>query len=464
MAAPSPGRGGCGPPPPPWGRGRVGSPQQEPRAAGATAAQRASTGARAAHTTRTGAVEAAALPSLGRLSLGPREPQPGASSRQKGQLCRASGLAPGQHRQPAQLGAGRACCADGHHCRSWSLRARAPALSPPRGCLPWGPLAVPAGLEQSCPALGGETPAGPQGAGSSGARGSAAAPARALSHLLRAGCPSGHRPAPASPPQLRRQGCVSAGELAAPAPLLSTIRRWLRTRGAWRASSSISRSSRPAPRHSPLIALCLPQGRAPRRTGGRAVVLPRQAQRCSQRGSALLSPCSMGPSWLPAGEDVGALPAPGAYPCAGWTGAPGTGSAGCWPWLRVGTGPRCPGPSPCPREGGWRARDQPGLQVCTEIRRGVRGHSCSRGAEGGVGKRRAGSWAGRLRPGAEHRSRAALSIAPKPHRWNMSKAPGSKAPKSLLPGPPEMYPFIHNCFLIAFCQLQRDGSGSLGSQ
>lgn len=49
---------------------------------------------------------------------------------------------------------------------------------------------------------------------------------------------------------------------------------------------------------------------------------------------------------------------------------------------------------------------------------------------------------------------ATPSIAAQPCRWNMSKVPGSKAPKSLLPGPPEMSPFIHNCFLIAFCQLQ----------
>lgn len=59
---------------------------------------------------------------------------------------------------------------------------------------------------------------------------------------------------------------------------------------------------------------------------------------------------------------------------------------------------------------------------------------------------------------------ATLSITPVPRRWNVSKAAGSKAPKSLLPGPPEMSPFIHNCFLIAFCQLQRDGSGSSGRQ
>lgn len=49
---------------------------------------------------------------------------------------------------------------------------------------------------------------------------------------------------------------------------------------------------------------------------------------------------------------------------------------------------------------------------------------------------------------------ATPNIAAQPCRWNVSKAPGSIAPKSLLSGPPEMSPFIHNCFLIAFCQLQ----------
>lgn len=66
-----------------------------------------------------------------------------------------------------------------------------------------------------------------------------------------------------------------------------------------------------------------------------------------------------------------------------------------------------------------------------------------------MGRRRAGHR-------AEHSGlgTAAPSITPEPCCWKVSKAPGSRAPKSLLPGPPEMSPFIHNCFLIAFCQLQ----------
>lgn len=72
---------------------------------------------------------------------------------------------------------------------------------------------------------------------------------------------------------------------------------------------------------------------------------------------------------------------------------------------------------------------------------------------------------GRCRAGhrAEHsglgrqpgrRGTAAPSITTEPCCWKVSKGPGSRPPKSLLPGPPEMSPFIHNCFLIAFCQLQ----------
>lgn len=139
------------------------------------------------------------------------------------------------------------------------------------------------------------------------------------------------------------------------------------------------------------------------------------------------------PLQLLAGEGAGAVTARGVYPSRDGL------CARCFvpTWVQ---GQAAPALS-CPWEGGWHVPGQvsvPGDQVWGKI-----------GVELGVGQEETGASGG---------------SAAQPHCWDVSKAPGSTAPKSPLPGPPEMSPFIHNCFLIAFCQLQRDGSRSSGRQ
>lgn len=108
-----------------------------------------------------------------------------------------------------------------------------------------------------------------------------------------------------------------------------------------------------------------------------------------------------------------------------------------------------------PQEGVQTACSQLGLQVCLVLTMGQTDGPAAGRAGRDVGDK---GLVWDLPQGwAQGRRGASLPL-------NISKAPQSKAPKSFPPGPPELSPFIHNCFLIAFCQLQRDGSGSSGRQ
>lgn len=167
-------------------------------------------------------------------------------------LCCASGLAPWQHQQLAQLRAGTACPADRLFSLSWRLRPGAPALSSPQGCLAHGPQAVcpseagaelPSPQERNACRDTGHCHAGIQGTHRAGTQGTAVQGHRAhtvqghRAHavqgcraLLRrdtstrcAGtqgtrCPASPLPSRCPSLHLCRQGCISAGELAAPAP------------------------------------------------------------------------------------------------------------------------------------------------------------------------------------------------------------------------------------------------------
>lgn len=280
-----------------------------------------------------------------RLSLGSSpQPQPRASGRWKAQLSALPCLGAGSLAAPA------AGTARGRHslpCRQALLPQLAPLPSPPHGAA-WHRVpgwSIPPRLEQSCPAVRREMPAGTQATAAQVYRahtvqGHRALPRRGTGHCCAgtegarcAGmqgtrCPTSPLPSRCPSFHLCRQGCVSAGELAAPAPAalhnqeIALHKRHL--------TCLFLNQRLFTPSSVPLAADCPLSPARPRSVAAQAAgprcSHGRQAQRCSQCSSAFLSPRSLCPPQLLVGEDAGALPAPGAYPSVGWRGAPGLGS------------------------------------------------------------------------------------------------------------------------------------------
>lgn len=247
--SPSPGQGSRRPSPPPRGRGQAGSPQQEPRAAGTAAGTEGERrGQHCLSHTHWALLGLPLCPGQFRLSLGSsRQPQPRASGRWKAQLCALPCLGAGSPAAPA------AGTARGRHslpCRQALLPQLVPLPSPPHGAA-WHLVSgwsIPPWLEQSCPALRREMPAGTQGTAAQVYRAHAVQGHRALTcrgtghccagtqvHAVQ-GC-RGH--AVPHPPCLHAAlPSTSAGRAASPQVswqrphlLLSTIRRLLCTRG-----------------------------------------------------------------------------------------------------------------------------------------------------------------------------------------------------------------------------------------